>query len=69
MLSNVKILVILSTFCFATMAFSQKKVETFYFNTDWDTVKTKAEAQHYRVVQTNGKQRISSTFYITDSNV
>ena len=67
MLSNLKILVTLSTFCFATTVFAQKKVETFYFNTDWDTVKTRAEANHYRVVQTNGKQRITTTFDITDS--
>ena len=66
-MSNVKILLILSTFCFATIIFAQKKVETFYFDADWDTVKTKAEAHHYRVVQSNGKQRISTTFDKTDS--
>lgn len=68
MLFNLNKILILSTFCFATTAFAQKKVDTFYFNTDWDTVKTKAEALHYRVVQTNGKQRITSTFDITDSS-
>lgn len=64
---NVKILLILSAFCCSTAIFAQKKIETFYFNADGDTVKTKAEASHYQVVQTSGKQRISTTFDIKDS--
>lgn len=65
-MSNVKILLILSAFCCSTAVFAQKKIDTLYFNANWDTVKTKAEADHYQVVQTNGKQRISTFFYISD---
>jgi TonB family protein len=58
MAANLKILITLCVFCFCTSVFAQKKVETIYFNSNWDTVKTKAQASHTRVVQTNGKNRV-----------
>jgi TonB family protein len=66
-MSNVKILLILSAFCCSSAVFAQKTIETFYFNADWDTVKTKSEAKHYQVVKTNGKQRIVTSFNMGDS--
>jgi TonB family protein len=56
--TNLKIVIILLVFCFRTSAFGQKKIETFYFNSNWDTVKTKTEASYTRVVQTNGRNRV-----------
>ncbi len=38
---------------------AQKKVETTYYNANGDSVKTKAEASYYRVIQTNGKNRVT----------
>jgi TonB family protein len=49
-----------------THAVAQKKVETFYFNAADDTVKTKAEAHYYRVVQTNGKHRVTMKYDSAD---
>jgi TonB family protein len=58
---KIKIITLLLA-CVLTNALAQRKVETFYFNTNWDTVKTKAEASHYRVVQTNGTRRITMQY-------
>jgi TonB family protein len=58
MAANLKIFIALLVLCLCTNAIAQKKVDTFYFDTNWDTVRTKAEASHIRVVQTNGKNRV-----------
>jgi TonB family protein len=58
MAANLKILITLMVLIFCTNAKAQKKIETFYFNANWDSVKTKAEASHIRVVQTNGRNRV-----------
>jgi TonB family protein len=60
------IITIFLAFTLSTNTFAQKKVETFYFNSNGDTVKTKAEASYYRVVQTNDKRRIAIKYDSSD---
>jgi TonB family protein len=45
-----------------TTVVAQKKIETSYFNANDDSVKTKAEASYYRVVQTNGRHRLATKY-------
>jgi TonB family protein len=63
---NALFCVIFFVFCVKTNAFTQKKIETSYFNADGDLVRTKAKASYYRVVQTNGKRRITVEYDSTD---
>lgn len=63
---NTLITAILLAFGLTTTVFAQKKIETSYFNADGDLVKTKAEARYYRVIQTNGKRRITVEYDSTD---
>ena len=53
------ILLILSL---STTVFAQKTVNTYYFNANGDTVLTKAEADSWKIVQTNGKNRIATEY-------
>jgi periplasmic protein TonB len=50
-------------------SFAQKKVETVYYNADSDTVQTKAEAAYYFVIQTNGKNRVTTKYNATDAKL
>jgi TonB family protein len=54
--------IIFWVFGLTTPVVAQKKIETSYFNANDDSVKTKAEASYYRVVQTNGKHRLTTKF-------
>jgi TonB family protein len=53
-------------FGLATNTVAQKNIETFFFNAADDTVKTKAEARYYRVVQTSGRRRVTARYDSTD---
>jgi TonB family protein len=59
---KLKITFLLMTLSFSVSIFAQKKVDTVFLNASWDTVQTKAEASRYRVIQTNGKFRITLLF-------
>jgi TonB family protein len=63
---NTLITAILLAFGLTTTVFAQKKIETVYYNADWDTVQTKADAAYYFVVQTNGKNRVMTKYNAKD---
>jgi TonB family protein len=63
---KIKIIAFLMAINVTSNAVAQKKVETFYFNAAGDTVKTKAEASTYMLVQTNGKNRLTIKYDSAD---
>jgi TonB family protein len=66
MTTKANIFLFLAILALPTIVFAQKKVETFYFNASWDSVKTRAEASYYRVIQTSGIRRIVTEYDSAD---